>query len=116
MDNLIVCTRCGSDACYVDEVNIDIKTQFCYGCGFQTNSLMKEGQEFYEEQISILPELYKDLIYKEYEENGLHGAYDWAYEYNETHDLKIPFHWCEPCDNHTPSIDNECCCCGSDSL
>jgi hypothetical protein len=68
MDNLIVCTRCGSDACYVEEVNQDIKTYFCYGCGFQTNSLMKEGETFYEEQISVLPELYKDLFFKD--ENG----------------------------------------------
>jgi hypothetical protein len=62
MDNLINCTRCGSDACYIDEVNQDIKTYFCYGCGFQTNSLMKVGESFYEEQINILPELYKDLM------------------------------------------------------
>ena len=65
MDNLIVCTRCGSDACYVEEVNQDIKTYFCYGCGFQTNSLMKEGETFYEEQVFILPELYKDLFSKD---------------------------------------------------
>jgi hypothetical protein len=65
MDNLIICDRCGSDACYVDEVNQDIKTHFCYGCGFQTNSLMKEGETFYEEQTSLLPELYKDLFYKD---------------------------------------------------
>ena len=65
MDNLIICDKCGSDACYVDEVNQDIKTHFCYGCGFQTNSLMKEGEEFYEQQIAILPELYKDLFYKD---------------------------------------------------
>jgi hypothetical protein len=63
MDNLTICPRCGSDACYVDEVNADIKTYFCYGCGFQTNSLMKEGETFYEEQIETLPELYKDLLY-----------------------------------------------------
>lgn len=62
MDNLINCTRCGSDACYVEEVNQDIKTYFCYGCGFQTNSLMKVGESFYEEQVAILPELYKDLM------------------------------------------------------
>lgn len=68
MDNLINCTRCGSDACYVDEVNQDIKTYFCYGCGFQTNSLMKEGEDFYEQQIAILPELYKDLLYKDEED------------------------------------------------
>ena len=54
MDNLIICDRCGSDACYVDEVNQDIKTYFCYGCGFQTNSLMKEGEDFYEQQSSVL--------------------------------------------------------------
>ena len=69
MDNLINCSRCGSDACYVEEVNQDIKTYFCYGCGFQTNSLMKEGETFYEEQINILPELYKDLISKD--EDGI---------------------------------------------
>jgi hypothetical protein len=62
MDNLVTCTRCGSDACYVDEVNQDIKTYFCYGCGFQTNSLMKEDSEFYLEQLETLPELYKDLM------------------------------------------------------
>jgi len=69
MDNLINCSRCGSDACYVEEVNQDIKTYFCYGCGFQTNSLMKEGETFYEEQINILPELYKDLLNKD--ESGI---------------------------------------------
>jgi hypothetical protein len=65
MDNLIICKKCGSDACYVDEVNQDIKTYFCYGCGFQTNSLMKENEEFYERQLEVLPELYKDLLHKD---------------------------------------------------
>jgi hypothetical protein len=69
MDNLITCARCGSDACYVEEVNQDIKTYFCYGCGFMTNSLMKEGEEFYNRQLEVLPELYKDLLYVD--ENGL---------------------------------------------
>jgi hypothetical protein len=67
MDNLINCLKCSSDACYVEEVNQDIKTYFCYGCGFQTNSLMKEGESFYEEQLSILPELYKDLLFTDEE-------------------------------------------------
>ena len=62
MDNLIVCDRCSSDACYVDEVNQDIKTYFCYGCGFQTNSLMKSGSDFLNEQMEVLPEIYKDLM------------------------------------------------------
>jgi len=67
MDNLINCSRCGSDACYVEEVNQDIKTYFCYGCGFQTNSLLKIGENFYEEQVGILPELYKDLMIEDEE-------------------------------------------------
>tara|TARA_R110000772_G_scaffold205705_2_gene316316 strand:+ start:3383 stop:3838 length:456 start_codon:yes stop_codon:yes gene_type:complete len=63
MDNLINCPRCSSDACYVDEVNQDIKSYLCYGCGFQTNSLMKVGEQFYDEQLLNLPELYKDLLF-----------------------------------------------------
>ena len=67
MDNLINCTHCDSDACYVEEVNQDIKTYFCYGCGFQTNSLIKKDSQFLEEQSKILPELYKDLFYTDEE-------------------------------------------------
>lgn len=62
MDNLVICDRCGSDACYVQEVNQDIKTYQCYGCGFVTNSLMKQGEQFFEEQMEILPNLYKELM------------------------------------------------------
>jgi hypothetical protein len=69
MDNLITCTRCGSDACYVEEVNQDIKTYFCYGCGFQSNSLMKSNSEFINQQNETLPELYKDLFFED--ENGM---------------------------------------------
>ena len=65
MDNLIICTHCESDACYVDEVNQDIKTYFCYGCGFQSNSLMKKDEEFYNTQIETLPEIYKDLLFED---------------------------------------------------
>lgn len=74
MDNLIKCSHCDSDACYVDEVNIDIKTYFCYGCGFQTNSLMKEGEEFYTQQIEFLPELYKALLYNDGEKIWMPSA------------------------------------------
>jgi hypothetical protein len=51
----------------VEEVNQDIKTYLCYGCGYMSNSLMKEGETFLEEQISILPELYKDLLFTDNE-------------------------------------------------
>ena len=65
VDKLDICPRCGSDACYVTEVNQDINNYFCYGCGFQSNSLMKEGELIMEEQEEILPELYKDLLHED---------------------------------------------------
>jgi hypothetical protein len=68
-DNLTTCPHCGSDACYVVENSSEIKTYSCFGCGFTTNSLMKEGEEFYEQQLEVLPELYKDVMFED--ENGL---------------------------------------------
>ena len=68
-DNLTNCSHCGSDACYVVENTPEIKTYSCFGCGFTTNSLMKEGEEFYEQQLEVLPELYKDVLFED--ENGL---------------------------------------------
>ena len=62
MDNLKICDRGGSDACYVQEINQDIKNYQCMGCGFQTNSIMKKGSDFFEEQMEILPNLYKELM------------------------------------------------------
>ena len=64
-DNLIECTRCGSDACYSQEVTSDIKIELCYGCGFQSNSVMTSGSQFLEEQMPLLPDLYKSLIQEE---------------------------------------------------
>jgi len=64
MDNLTICPcQRQSDACYMQEVSSEIKNYMCYGCGFISNSLMREGERFYEEQIEILPELYKDLFW-----------------------------------------------------
>lgn len=68
-DNLITCKHCGSDACYVQENTPEIKTYSCFGCGFTANTLMKEGEKFYEEQIEVLPELYKDCMFKD--EDGM---------------------------------------------
>jgi hypothetical protein len=64
-EQMIICPKSKGDACMVTEVTPGIKTYFSFSCGFQTNSLMKEGEDFYKEQISILPELYKDLIWKD---------------------------------------------------
>ena len=63
MDNLVICKRCGSDACMETEPCDGIKSYHCMGCGFVTSTLMKEGEAFYEEQKEILPELYKDLFF-----------------------------------------------------
>jgi hypothetical protein len=69
MDNLTTCERCGSDACYVQEVNEQVKLYFCYGCGFQANTAMKRDSEFLQQQMEVLPELYKELMGED--ENGI---------------------------------------------
>jgi hypothetical protein len=67
-DKLTKCDHCGSiDGCYVAENSPTIKTYSCFGCGFTTNTLMKEGEEFYEKQLAVLPELYKDVMFKDEE-------------------------------------------------
>ena len=67
-DNLIVCKRCGGNACYTQKVG-KITLYSCYGCGFQTSTIMKQGEKFYEEQMDILPNLYKALLGED--EDGL---------------------------------------------
>tara|TARA_B100000925_G_C21808827_1_gene387882 strand:+ start:34 stop:573 length:540 start_codon:yes stop_codon:yes gene_type:complete len=64
-DNLTICPRCGSDACYEQELGADYKVSQCYGCGFTTNTLMTDDSPFLKEQIEVLPELYKDLIFSD---------------------------------------------------
>ena len=68
-DNLIKCERCEGDACYVQEVNESITNYMCYGCGFQSNSVIKKGNDFFNQQFENLPELYKELMDEE-EETG----------------------------------------------
>ncbi len=70
-DKLTICPRCGSDACYEQELGADYKIHQCYGCGFTTNTLMTEDSKFLDEQLEVLPELYKDLIYID------EGGYNW---------------------------------------
>lgn len=60
-DKLTICPRCGSDACYENDLGADYKVHMCYGCGFTTNTLMEPNSEFLNEQLEILPEIYKDL-------------------------------------------------------
>ena len=65
MDKLTICKKCGSDACYSQEVNESITNYQCMGCGFISNSLMVKDSDFMKEQSERLPELYKDLFYED---------------------------------------------------
>jgi hypothetical protein len=65
MDKIIMCPKSGGDLCYETQVTPEITNWMSLSCGYWTNSLMKEGSEFYNEQMSVLPELYKDLAWKD---------------------------------------------------
>jgi hypothetical protein len=64
-EEIIQCPKSGGDLCYKTQVTSDITNYMSLSCGFWTNSLMKEGEEFFETQIETLPELYKDLAWKD---------------------------------------------------
>ena len=60
-DEIINCPKSGGDLCYKIQVNETIINYFSLSCGFWTNTLMVPGTEFYEEQMSVLPELHKAI-------------------------------------------------------
>ena len=62
-EEIVDCPRTGGDLCYKTQINPEITTYLSLSCGFWTNTLMKEGEEFYEQQMQDLPELYKDLAW-----------------------------------------------------
>ena len=55
----------GGDLCYKVQNTPEITTYMSLSSGFWTNSLMKEGEEFFEQQMSQVPELYRDLAWKD---------------------------------------------------
>ena len=65
MDKIIMCPKSGGDLCYETQVTPEITNWMSLSCGYWTNSLMKEGNEFYSEQMETLPELYKDIAWKD---------------------------------------------------
>ena len=65
MEQLTTCKRCGSDACYEQQVSEEVKTWLCMGCGFTTSTLMTEGSDPVRTVLETSPELYKDLMYKD---------------------------------------------------
>ena len=60
-DQLITCPKCKCDGCYVTPINETKNNYFCWGCGFQTNDLMKKGEFDFGAFEETLPELYKDI-------------------------------------------------------
>lgn len=68
-EEIVDCPRTGGDLCYKTQLNPELSTYLSISCGFWTNTLMKEGEEFYEQQMQDLPELYKDLAWTDPETN-----------------------------------------------
>src|SRR6056300_287713 len=63
MEKLIECKRCGSNACLEQQINEEVTTHLCMGCGFTTSTLMTEKSEIVKTALETSPELYKDLIH-----------------------------------------------------
>jgi len=57
------CPHCGGNACYQQQVTEEISTQFCFGCGFTTSTVMTVGSKPVLDALETSPELYKDLMY-----------------------------------------------------
>lgn len=64
-DNLKICPCGKSNACYEQRINTWVSAKMCYGCGFWTNSLMRQGQKFLKEQLEICPEIYKEIMWED---------------------------------------------------
>ena len=70
-DKLTTCPRCGSDACYENDLGADYKVHMCYGCGFTTNTLMEPNSEFLNEQLEVVQNTYDELATKKNGETAL---------------------------------------------
>jgi hypothetical protein len=64
-EEIINCPKSGGDLCYKVQVAPEIYNYMSLSCGFWTNSFMTEDHEFYKQQMETLPELYKDLAWKD---------------------------------------------------
>lgn len=69
-EEIINCPKSGGDLCYKVQMAPEIYNYMSLSCGFWTNSFMTEDHEFYKQQMETLPELYKDLAWKD-EKTGL---------------------------------------------
>lgn len=60
---MVVCPHCGGNACYEQQINEEVTTHFCFGCGFTSSTLMEVDSKLVKETLENSPELYKDLLY-----------------------------------------------------
>ena len=60
---MIICPRCGGNACFVQEISEGVTTYFDFGCGYSTSTLMVEGGDLVNKTLEASPELYKDLMF-----------------------------------------------------
>ena len=63
MEKMIDCPRCGGNASYEQQVNEEVTTHFCFGCGFTTSTLMEVNSKLLIETLETSPELFKDLMF-----------------------------------------------------
>ena len=68
-DQLKDCPCGGSNACYEQNIDKDVTTWLCFGCGKSSSSVMKVGSDAVLKAIESAPELYKDVMFED--ENGL---------------------------------------------
>ena len=69
-EEIINCPKSGGDLCYKVQMAPEIYNYMSLSCGFWTNSFMTEDHDFFKQQMETLPELYKDLAWKD-EKTGL---------------------------------------------
>ena len=64
-DKLITCPKTGGNLCYQVEISPEITIYTSLSSGFWTNSIMTKDSQFFQEQVAVLPELYKDLAWED---------------------------------------------------
>ena len=62
---LVECKRCKGNACYEQNIEENLQTWLCMGCGFTTSTVMNKGGQAHNNLLETSPELYKDLLFED---------------------------------------------------
>lgn len=68
VEKLVNCKRCEGNAC-AESTDGTITIYFCWGCGYQTSTLMKEGSKLVFDYVATAPDLYKDIMFIDQDKN-----------------------------------------------